>query len=72
MRIQVKVKARAKQTSVEKLAEGQYKVKVKEVPEKGKANHAVIAALSDFLGVPQARIALVGGATSSNKLFDIS
>ena len=71
MKIQVKVKARAKQERVEKIAEGEYKVWVRAVPEKGKANEAVIEVLSEFLDAPKSSISLVSGQTSSQKVFEV-
>ena len=70
MRIQVKVKAKAKQEKVEKVSEGQYKVWVKAVPEKGRANEAVIEALSVFLEIPKSNIRLMSGQTSAQKTFE--
>ena len=71
LKIQVKVKARAKQEKVEKVSEGQYKVWVKAAPEKGKANEAVIGVMSEHLGVPKSRISLVAGQTSTQKVLEI-
>ena len=71
MRIQVKVKAKARQPRVEKVAEGRYKVWVKEPPERGQANEAVAGALGEFLGVPRSQIKMVSGQTWSQKVFEI-
>ena len=71
LKIQLKVKARAKERRVEKVAEGRYKVWVKAVPERGKANEAVIEAMSEHLGVPKSRISLVMGQTSSRKVLEV-
>ena len=71
MKLSVKVKARAKQEKVEKVAEGQYKVWVKAAPEKGRANEEVIRALSGHLKIPKSRIAIVGGHASSQKTVEI-
>ena len=67
----MKVKARAKEERVEKVAEGQYKVWVKAVPERGKANEAVMRALSLCLGLSRSNISLVSGQTSTQKVFKI-
>mgnify|MGYP001578385413 CR=1 FL=1 len=71
MRIFVSVKANAKNEKVEKLDETHYKVWVTEPPVDGKANKAVANALSEFLGISKINIALVGGATSKKKIFEI-
>ena len=65
------MKARAKREKIEKVSEGQYKVWVKAVPEKGRANEAVIEALSGHLGVSRSAISLMTGQTSSRKVFEI-
>ncbi len=71
MKIKVKVKARSKVERVEKVGDGLYKVWVKAVPEKGKANEAVIKALSSYLDVPKSSISIVSGRTSSDKILEI-
>lgn len=72
MKISVKVKARARQRRVEKVSENEYKVWVKAVPEKGKANEEVMEALSDHLKVPKSHIRLVAGQTSANKILEVA
>lgn len=72
LKIRVKVKTRAKEDRVDRLAEGQYKVWVKAAPEKGRANEAVIEALSKHLGVPRSRILVVAGKTSTQKTVQIN
>ena len=67
----MKVKAKARQERVEKVSEGQYKVWVKAAPEKGKANEAVVEALSECLGIPKSRIKIVSGQTSTQKTFEV-
>ncbi len=72
MKIKVKVKARSKVERIEKVDESLYKIWVKAVPEKGKANEAVIKALSTYLGISRSSVSIVSGHTSSNKLLEIS
>ena len=67
MKIKLKVKTRAKQDRVERVAEGSYKVWVKAAPEKGKANEAVVKALSEHFGIARAGISIVSGYTSAAK-----
>ena len=45
------------------------RVAVTAAPEKGKANRAIVAVLSDALGVPKSRIELIDGETSPRKRF---
>ena len=71
MRISVKVKTKARQGKVERVSEGQFKVWVKAAPEKGRANKAVIEAMSGYLDVPKSRIEIVSGETSTQKTLEI-
>ncbi len=71
MKLTVKVKARARQEKVKKISEGQYKVWVRAVAEKGKANEEVVEALSEHLKVPKSRIEILSGHTSSQKIVQI-
>lgn len=71
MKVFVSVKANSRQEKVEKIDETHYKVWVTEPPVDGKANKAVVDALSEFLGISKINIALAGGATSKEKIFEI-
>lgn len=46
-------------------------IRVTVPPEKGKANAAVLKALSKALGVPKSRLQIVAGATGRNKSLRI-
>lgn len=70
-KIKIKVKARSKMQKVEKMPDGSMKVWVKEAPEKGRANVAVIEALSRYLGKPKRLITITSGHTSSNKTIEL-
>lgn len=67
MDLEIQVKARAKFERVELVGERRYKVWVKAVPEKGRANEAVIKLLSEYLGVSRSRLDITTGHTSSKK-----
>lgn len=58
---------------IETLADGRcvLKVRVRAVPEDGKANAALVRLLADALGLPAARVSLTGGATSRLKTLRI-
>jgi uncharacterized protein YggU (UPF0235/DUF167 family) len=78
VRISVKVHVKSSKPRVEVIdaitltgEEKIYHVYVNALPEKGRANVAVIEMLSEFLDIPKSRIMLVTGHTSSNKLFEI-
>lgn len=44
---------------------------VREPPEDGRANAAVLALLASALGIPRSRLALIRGHTSREKLFRV-
>ncbi len=71
MKIFVSVRPKARQEKVEKLDETHYKVWVIEPPVDGKANKAVISALSEFFSIPKINIILLSGATSKEKVFNV-
>ena len=48
------------------------KVKVRVQPEKGKASKAVIQLICKTLNIPKSVVVVVFGATSSNKIVEIS
>ncbi|PJA37619.1 hypothetical protein CO181_02780, partial [candidate division WWE3 bacterium CG_4_9_14_3_um_filter_43_9] len=48
MKIFVKAKPRAKNEKIEKIGEDCFKVSVKEPPEEGKANQAIVKALAEY------------------------
>jgi uncharacterized protein (TIGR00251 family) len=52
--------------------EGALRVAVTAAPEKGKANQAIIALLSETLGIPKSAIKLAAGETSQHKRFVIA
>ena len=59
----------------EKIAErnpGHFEVWVREAPDKGKANAAIIAALSEHFGIPRSRVKIMKGLTGKNKIFEIN
>lgn len=71
VRVYVKVIPRAGRNEVTKISKEEYRVKVTAVPEKGKANEAVIKLLADFFHVPKSSISIIGGKSTRTKLVDI-
>ncbi len=51
---------------------GALKVAVTQVPEKGRANEAIIELLADLLGLKRNQLRLDSGATSSRKRFVVT
>ena len=70
--LEVKVIPRAKKTEVSGfMSDGTLKVKLKAVPEDGKANHELITFLSKELNIAQSHITITRGKTSHRKLLHI-
>lgn len=59
---------------IEELADGNIclKARVHAVPEKGKANKALVKLIADYLKVPKSSISVVAGHTSRIKTLEIS
>ena len=67
MKIQIKVVPNARKESVIE-TDRVLVVRVNKVPEKGKANEAVIKLLAKHFGVARSQVKIVRGATSRNKV----
>jgi hypothetical protein len=67
----VKAKPRAKEARVRQVDGTHFEVWVREAPEKGRANDAVLEALAGFLGVPRSRLALRSGRGSRTKRVEV-
>ena len=55
-----------------KLTENQFEVWVREAPEDGKANAAILSALSDYFKKPKSSFVIKSGQTSKNKIIEMS
>lgn len=53
-------------------AGGQLRVKIKEKPEKGRANIRVINILSRYFKIPEEKIKIISGLKNRNKIIKIS
>jgi uncharacterized protein (TIGR00251 family) len=71
LKISVKVKPNAKQDKIERVNESHFLVRVKEKPQEGKANRAVIKALAEYFDIPQSEIILLKGHSAREKIFEI-
>ena len=72
MRIYVKVSPRSSRNSVEKMAEGEYKVKITAPPVDGEANAMLVKILAEYFGVSRGAVAIVGGKSAKTKIIDIN
>ena len=71
MKIFVKVKPKSREEKVEKIDDINFKVSVKQPPEKGRANLAVTRILADYFNVSQSNIEIVSGSNSRLKIIEI-
>jgi len=72
MKIFVKAHPKSKKVQVLQKDADHYEVWVREAPDKGKANQAIIEALSDHLDVPRSRLSISSGHSSRNKVILIN
>jgi len=71
MLIKVKVFPNSKKEEIIKKSEDSFEVRVKEKPEKGKANREVVRILSCYFKIPESKIRLIRGFKKRNKIFEI-
>lgn len=71
MKIIVWAKPGAKFAKIEKVAENEYRISVKEPARENRANEAIFRALADFFGAPTSSIKLISGAASRKKIFEL-
>ena len=71
MLIKVKVFPSSKREEIIKKSEDSFEVRVKEKPEKGKANREVVKILSWYFKIPRSKIKLIKGFKKRNKIFEI-
>ncbi|KKT92727.1 MAG: hypothetical protein UW94_C0013G0018 [Parcubacteria group bacterium GW2011_GWA2_45_14] len=71
MKIIVHVKPRSSQAKVEQISDEEYKVWVRAVPEKGRANEEMQQLLADYFQIKRSAVRLVIGKTAREKLVEI-
>lgn len=67
--LKVKVHAGEKKNKLLQKASDTFEIWVKAPAQQGRANEAVRTVLAEHLGVPENKLSLVKGATSSAKIF---
>ena len=72
MKIFVKVKPNAKEARVKQIDETHFEVWVKEPPVDGRANEAVVRALAAHFGVAPARVIILSGYGSRQKVVEVA
>ncbi|MFC1626806.1 DUF167 domain-containing protein [Patescibacteria group bacterium] len=71
MKIFVRIKPRSKSQKITKIDDTYYDVYVHEPAYDGKANRAVIQSLSKYFDIRRAKIEIVKGFKSKNKIIEI-
>jgi hypothetical protein len=72
IRLSVKVVPGASRDAVAGWLGDALKVRVTAPPERGKANRAVERIVADALGIPRRSVRIVAGATSAQKIVEVS
>lgn len=71
MLIKVRAFPHSKTEEIIKKSEDCFEVKVKEPPLQGKANRAIIIALSLYFKVPETNIRIIKGFKERNKIIEV-
>ena len=71
MHITVTAKPKKKKEFVQQISPTHYIVSVKEPPQQGRANQAIIKALAQYFDISQSDLVFVTGQTSKIKIFDV-
>jgi uncharacterized protein (TIGR00251 family) len=70
--VAVRASAGVRRNAILGVREGELRVAVTAAPEKGNANRAIVAVLSEALRIPKSAIQLISGETSQRKRFVIT
>ena len=71
MKIFITAKAGARENKIRRIDDRHLAVWVKERPQKGKANEAIVKAIANYLGVPRSRVTLLHGKASKRKVVEV-
>ena len=71
MKIHVKAHPKSKKVQVLQKDADHYEVWVREAPDKGKANQAIIDAMSEYFAISKSKITIRAGLASRNKIIEI-
>lgn len=72
MHLSIKVIPRAKKTeAVGRMADGTLKIRLKAIPEKGRANEELVRFLASELQIDRSQIEVVSGFTDTHKLVKL-
>ncbi|MDD5749064.1 MAG: DUF167 domain-containing protein [Actinomycetota bacterium] len=71
VQIEIKVIPGAKKQEVKNLDDGTYCVKLKNAPEKGKANEELISIIASYFDVDKKSVSIVKGMRGRRKVLEI-
>ena len=71
MKIFVTAKPKAKKEGVEKIDDTHFIVRIRAVPQDGKANEAVITSLAAYFGIPAMRVKISSVFSSRRKIVEL-
>ncbi len=71
MKYTIKIKPNANENKIMEQHDDFLKIKIRAIPEKGKANNALIKFLSKYFEIPKSNIKIIKGETSRNKIVEI-
>lgn len=66
--LKIKVQPRSRKQQIQKIGDGEYKVRVLSPPAEGKANREVIAVLASHFDLPPSRVKITKGQKSRQKV----
>ena len=69
--ISVKVITNAKQNKIVDLGDGNFKIYLTCIAEKGRANEKLVELLSEYFDVSKSKVNIISGEKSHNKIIEI-
>jgi len=72
MKIYIQVKSKSREAKIIKDDINHYTIYIKELPEKGRANKAIITSLSNHFHIAKSQISILSGLSSRQKVININ
>lgn len=72
MKYTIKIQPNAKKNEIIETKNDFLKIKIKAIPEHGKANQELIKFLSKYFKVPKSNIEIIKGQNTRNKIIEIN
>lgn len=71
MKICVKVIPKASKNQIEKVSEGEYRIRLTKAPADNEANTQLVKLLGKYFGIAPSLIRIISGATTRKKIVEI-